>query len=216
MRRLTTLVAAGIMAILAMSALASTAFAVNPELLPGTAGTTYSGSNGKATLATERKGTIECSTNKDSGELTGTKTGTFTINFETCTVFKVVGAHSLGDPENHILTGGTTELCTISTSPLEVGIVLHPKEVHIEVAGKLVLVKGSVIGKFVKKSTTEYELNFEQSATGVQKIQHCVTNEGRELAKETLLTAENEGTFENSSQTGSGVIKFSAAQELMS
>jgi hypothetical protein len=216
MRRLTTSVVAGIMAVLAMSALASTAFAVNPELLPGSAGTTFSGSNGKAQLVTERKGTIECERNRDSGEIVNRKAGTFTITFETCTVFKIVNAHSLGDPENRILVGGTTELCTINISPLETGIVLRPNEVHIEVAGKLVLVKGAVIGTFFKKSTTEYELDFEQSAVGVQKIQRCVNNEGRELAKETLLTAENEGAFENSSQVDPGTIRYSAAQELMS
>ena len=220
MKRL-AIVAAGLMAALVMSAIAvSASAATNPELLPGTAGTTYTGSNGVAELATEKKGTISCKTNKDKGEFTGTthKQGILTIDFETCTVFGIVNAHSLGDATNIILVHGTTLLCTINTSPLEVGIEIHPEEVHIEVAGKLVLVKGWVIGQF-KAATGKVktaEINFEQSATGVQKIKNCVTNTGTREKEETLLTSENGGAFEKSSQTGKGTITFSAEQELMS
>jgi hypothetical protein len=216
MRRLTTMMIAGIVAVLAMSALATAAFAVNPELLPGTRGTTWEGSNGKATLDTERKGTIECEANADKGELTNTKEGTFTIRFKMCTVFGVINAHSLGDKANEILVGGTTLLCTINTSPLEVGIVLHPKEVHIEVSTKLVLVKGWVIGRFKLLNATEAELNFEQTRNGVQTIQDCVDNNGVELPRETLLTREGAGAFENSSEVANGTIDISAAQTLMS
>ncbi|HXN38614.1 MAG TPA: hypothetical protein VN892_11280 [Solirubrobacteraceae bacterium] len=211
------MIAAAAMAIVAMGAITATAFAEAPEFLPGTAGQKYTGSNGEAILATEKKGTIECKTNKETGEVTGTnhKEGIITIDFETCKAFAIIGAHSLGDKENIILVHGTTLLCTINTSPLEVGIVIHPEEVHIEVAGKLLLVKGWVIGK-ISGSGKSYTTNFEQSSTGVQKIKNCVSNSGTKEKEETLLTSEGTGTPEKSSQTGKGPIGFEVSQELMS
>ncbi len=139
-----------------------------------------------------------------------------TIDFKTCTVFGIVNARSLGDASNVILVHGTTNLCFINTSPLEAGIVIHPEEVHLEAGGKLVLVKGWVIGKITETNSTHFKIVFAQTSNGVQKIKNCVTSKGVKEREETLLTAEPPGAFEASSQTGEGEIVFTVAQTLMS
>jgi len=203
-------------ALLALSAVVTaTASAAKPEFLPLKAGEKYKGeSKVTSKLATEKKGTIECTKNKESGETTGTtgKTGVLTVDFEGCTVFGIANAHSLGDASNIILVHGTTTLCYINAANKEVGIVIHPEPVHIEVAGKLVEVKGSVIGHLTpinSSKTGPYKAAFTQSG-GKQTVTKC---EGG--ATETLLTAENEGTFENSAEEATDEFSFEKAVELM-
>ena len=51
------IIAAGLIAVLVTTALAiSASAATNPELLPGTAGTKFTGKNGNTELVTEKKG----------------------------------------------------------------------------------------------------------------------------------------------------------------
>ena len=162
---------------------------------------------------------IDCKENTDAGELTGTthKEGVLTIDFEKCSVFGIINAHSLGDNTNVILWFNIVLFCTISTSPLVVGVELHlGGEVHIEVAGKLVLSKGWLIGKVLSVLRRLFQFVFKQTSVGVQEVKNCVTNTGEREKEETLLASENGGAFEKSSFTGEGQVEFSAEQELMS
>lgn len=211
MRRL-KIVGAAIIAIIALSAVAAaTASAAEPELLPGKAGEKYTASSGAGTLSTVKEPSIECKSDTASGEIKGTKTASVTIDFTGCKALKLVGAHSLGDAEGTILTGGEESLCLIKAK--EVGGVIKIAPLHIEVAGKLIEVTGSVIGEALPlegKASKSGELALEEKSKGVQKLLKC------EGGAETHLSASiNEGTAESSAETTTDKISYETAQTLM-
>jgi hypothetical protein len=217
MQRLKTL-AAAIGAIFALTALlsaltATTASAVDLHFLPGTVGTKFTSLSGPGTLATEKKGTIECTKDKDEGILVSSTEALVTVDFEKCKALGIVGARSLGDPSEVILVHGEVLLCWINKAEKDAGAVFHTLPVHIEVSGKLLEVIGWAIGLItpVEKSSLAFLIKWEQTSAGVQKIKKC---EGG--VEETLLTAENNGTFEKSSEVTEDTIGFLVtAQEIM-
>jgi hypothetical protein len=105
------------------------------------------------------------------------------VDLEECTVFGIVNGHSLGDPAGQILFAGTGLLCWIKkAAPLEVGILLRPTgTVHIEAAGQLALVEGSVVGRVTP-------INISQT-TGITEMSPNFKCEG-EL--DPLWASENE------------------------
>ena len=69
-----------------------------------------------------------------------------TIDFTGCKALGIVNAHSLGDPAEIILSHAKATLCIVTITPLDVGLRLAIDPIHIEVAGKLLEVLGTVIG----------------------------------------------------------------------
>ncbi len=146
---------AGILCVLVMAitglAAASSASAAEPEFLGTAAGNTFTVESGEGELVDLSSGlAIKCKKDKGSGEVTGPKTLTATVDFEKCNVGGLA-AQSLGDKGGIILLSKLPgELCFISLSPLKVGVlfVLPAEGVHIEVPalGQLLVVKGSVVG----------------------------------------------------------------------
>jgi hypothetical protein len=206
------LVGAALMAVVALSAIASaTASAALPEFLPGSG--TFTSTSGAGTLAIQGGNTITCSSDTNSGSITGPKTVTVTIDFKGCVLFGFVGAHSLEDASGVILVKATGTLCFIKqASPLQVGLKLTITPVHIEAGGQLAKVEGTLYGEVTPlnvNQTGPYKLILEQSG-GLQKIKNC---EG-EAATE-LKASENEGTAKPAGETTTDTITFAAATEIM-
>jgi hypothetical protein len=214
MRRLTILGAA-IVATAALGAIVATtaSAATMPDLNPGKEGEKFTVTSGPGTLETKSKGSIECGSDKGRGLLISKtqKEAEVTIDFEKCKAFGIVGAHSLGDPSEVILFHGELVLCYLNKTNKEVGAVLHPLPIHIEVGGKLLEVIGWVIGRLtpIAEETRKYKISFAESK-GVQQFTKC---EGG--IEETLLTSENGGTFERSGEASTQELVFENAQTLM-
>src|SRR6202020_1509877 len=124
---------------LSLCAVAATAAsAALPEFLDNVAGNTYTVKSGKGSLKAGAF-TIEAKTDTGSGEVTGAKTITATVNFESATLLGLA-ANSLGDAAKTILVKATGTLCYISKAEKTVGVLFTITPVHIEVpsVGELV------------------------------------------------------------------------------
>jgi len=184
------IIGAALIAVVALSALASAMASAAVEFLPASG--KYTAKSGKGGLQIKGGTEIKCTDDTAVGTITGAKTTTVTIDFLGCTAFGLFSANSLGDPSGTILTTAKGELCTLTASPLTVGLKLSPTgKVHIEVAGNLALVEGTLIGEMKplnEKKLGGFKLELKQSG-GSQTIKKC---EGG--ATETLKGSENEGT----------------------
>jgi hypothetical protein len=198
-----TIISATITAIVALTAIAANmANAAKPEFkIAGAFPIKFTSFSGPGTLAkANNSNTIECTKDTNKGEILSTKKVDFTVDFEGCTIFGIVNAHSLGDPANTILVTATGELCYISkaANPPQVGLLITPTgTLHIEAAGALAEVLGQLIGQMtpVNKKTLSSELILKAAAAGKQEQLRC---EGG--AETHLATSENEGSFEASSE----------------
>jgi hypothetical protein len=201
----------------ALAALTSaSAFAVAPEFLPNPAkGTTFTGTSGAGELQIKGGGTIKCSSDKSTGEITGQKAIKATVTFEGC---KAIGfaANTASDLPGVILTELTGELCEIEKAKKLVGAKLTlPSTVIIEVptAKQKIEVKGSVIGEVkpvgVKQSTGE--LVFTQKE-GVQKPTKCEGDETESI----LLAKEAEKAFKQAGEATTESLTFSKEIEVTS
>ncbi len=193
MRKIKVLGAA-IVAVVALSALAAaTSSAALPEFLPGNAGEKFTGKSGAGTLEVPPEGPIVCAKDTVTGENTGAtkKTALAIIDFTGCKVFGIVNAQSLGDPAGTILVHVELELCYINKATKEVGVLTEVLPVHIEVFGKLLLIKGDQVAKItpVGKSTKEFKLTYEQSK-GKAKPAGC---EGKTEEYLTIINEEGAG-----------------------
>jgi hypothetical protein len=207
-----------ILAVVALSAIASaTASAALPEFNPGSTGTKFTGTSGAGTLSTAAKATlIECTSDEVKGELTGAKKqGTAKIDFKGCKSFGIVGTKSLGDAEGVILVEALLELCYINKANKEVGVLTEvpsSKPVHVEVAGKLLIILGDAVGVLkaaAVEPTTKYTITYKQKG-GKQEPAGC---EGK---TENLLVQENEtGAFENAGEATTENTEFAIAQSLL-
>jgi hypothetical protein len=212
MQRAKLLVVA-VMAVVALSAVATaTASAALPELLPGNAGEKFTGKSGSGTLEVPGEGTIVCKEDSVTGENVGAtkKEAAATVTFKGCTAFGFIGAKSLGDAEGTILVNASLKLCYINKANKEVGVLTKIENpVHIEVAGKLIVVEGDQVAKItpVNTKTTKYSLKYEQSA-GKPKPEGC------EGEKESYTADVNEGTAKASGEATTEETTYSAAQTL--
>jgi hypothetical protein len=189
------LVIIAIVTMAALSAIASgMATAALPEWLPddNTFPIDYTGFVGPSTFAITGGNTIECKKAKERGEVLSAKVVDLTMDLEECTISGIIDAHSLGDPANVILVTSTGELCYINKATKEVGLVSEPTgKVHIEAAGQLAVISGSVIGVGAPDNKLELTFTwlFKAKETGVQEQLKC------EGGAETHLTgSENEGS----------------------
>jgi hypothetical protein len=213
MRRLKILTTA-IAATAALTAIAATtATAALPEFSPGATGETFTGTSSTGTLETSKKGSLECAADKIKGTLLSKTEALITIDFESCEIFGLVGARSLGDKEGVILVGFKAKLCYINKSTKDVGLLGSILPIHTEIpsAAVLLIMLGSVIGLItpVNTKTKEFEIKYEQEKSG-QKIKKC------EGGPENLLfISENEGAFELAGLGTTEKVTFTNAQELL-
>jgi hypothetical protein len=205
MRKL-AIIGATITTLVALSAIATTmANAAKPEFTK--TGLKYTSFSGTGTLAISGGNTIECSKDTNTGEIVTAKTVLFTVDFEKCTIFKIVNAHSLGDPTNTILVTASGELCYISkaASPPLVGLKITTTGIlHVEAAGELSEVLGKVIGVMtpVNTKTLRFELILKAPKAGEQEQLRC---EGETNAVH-LTANENEGASKASSEATTDAI----------
>jgi hypothetical protein len=207
MRKL-TIIGATLITIIALSAIASTmANAAFPEFNPKAIKNLppFTSFSGKGTLQVEGGDTIVCESDTNDGVITGAKTVSLDIDFRTCTIFGIAGAHSLGDPEDTILVAATGELCYLNEAK-EVGLIITPTgELHIEdpSAGALAEIEGSVIGQItpVNTSSLRFELLLKQES-GKQAFKEC----GGKAAEFKL--SENEGAFKKAGLGTTDAIGF--------
>jgi hypothetical protein len=207
MRKL-AIITTAITTVAALSAIAAgMATAALPEFSPdnGKFPVKFTSFSGPGTLAIAGGNTIECAKDKDSGEIVGAKEVSVTVDFETCKIFGLVGAHSLGDPEGTILVAAKGELCYIDESTKEVGLRITPTgELHVEApsAASLAEIEGSVIGVLspVNTSALEFMLSLKQTKAGEQAQLECGG------VKSKLEASENEGALKAASEVTRDVI----------
>jgi hypothetical protein len=200
------LVGLAMLAVIALSAVASTAAQAElPEFTPGAEGTKFTGTSGTGTL-TAAGGTIVCKKDTTSGALTtGKNLATATVDFTECTAFGIFGAHSLEDSEGVILVKANLHLCYISKAKKEVGVLTEiTSPVHVEVAGKLIVITGDQVGQItpVNTATTSYSIVYKNPA---------VQCEGK---TEHLKAAENEGEAKEASEATTEAVTFGVSQTL--
>jgi hypothetical protein len=206
MRKL-TITAAIITALTALTTIASTiATAALPEF--NKTKVKFTSLSGPGTLAVTGGNTIECASATDAGEITGPKTVTLQVDVRTCKIFGLIGSHSLGDPENTILTNATGTLCYLNEAKKEVGLVLTPTGLlHIEApnAGALAQIKGTLIGRLtpVNHTTLRSELILNQKE-GKQELLKCEGSAGEAH----LSTSENEGEYKASGEGTTDAIGY--------
>jgi hypothetical protein len=207
-----------IYALIALSAVAicvaqcTPASAELPEALPGKS--KFTGKTGKVTFQVKGGASVICKSSTGSGEITTTKSGTGTIDFEGCTTVGLQ-IHSLGDEGSVILAKGEAVLCYLNKASHIVGLVvrLPVGGVHVEVpATKLLLVKtGAFI--FAVSPVNSKQTTFKEEAKqkeGKQEFEKC---EGG--AKEVLFLSTDAGEPVQTGVEGSGEVTFESAQELM-
>jgi hypothetical protein len=190
----------------ALGGLASApASAALPEFLPALT-ESFTSKAGASTLETGGQPAIACTAAKTSNEK-----GTGVIELTGCSVFGIIGAHSLGDKEGIILIKAEGTICYISKSKKEVGDVTHISTTHIEVAGKLLQLTGTAIGKMtpVNTKTKTLTISFKEKE-GKQEFTKC---EGG--SEEVLSVSENEGTSKAAGLAQSYEDMFSTEEELM-
>jgi len=176
-----------------------------PEFLPNSG--KYTAKSGKGALQIKGGTEIKCTADTAVGTITGAKTTTVTIDFTGCTAFGLFTANSLGDAAGTILTTATGELCTLTYNPLlTVGLKLSPTgKVHIEVAGNLALVEGTLIGEMKpinSKKLGGFKLELTQKG-GEQAIKEC-----RGGSIETLKGSENEGAVKEAGEETTDEINY--------
>ena len=102
---------ATLLAVMALGAIAAaTASAAQPEFLPGTAGTKFTGKSKKAKLQVKEGATIECTGSEAEGELLGKTTALFIVTFKGCKSLGLA-ANSLGDAAGIIKVHVDSETC---------------------------------------------------------------------------------------------------------
>jgi hypothetical protein len=204
---------AAIIVVVALSAIASaTASAALPEFLPGNAGEPFTGKSGSGTLEVPGEGPIVCKEDTVTGEIVGTthKEALALITFKGCSVFGFIEAKSLGDAANTILVHAELKLCIISETPtLEVGVLTKVLPVHIEVAGKLIVVEGDQVAKItpINTKTAKYSIKYEQKE-GKPKPEGCKGE------KEHYTASVNEGTPKESGEATTEETTFTKEQTL--
>ena len=188
---------------LSLCAVAATAAsAALPEFLDNVAGNTYTVKSGKGSLKAGAF-TIEAKTDTGSGEVTGAKTITATVNFESATLLGLA-ANSLGDAAKTILVKATGTLCYISKAEKTVGVLFTITPVHIEVpsVGELVEVSGTALGDVEKVNSlstsnvvTLNEKTSKQKCEGGEKVELKAEKEHNKKPEAGLETTTEELTF---------------------
>jgi len=211
------LVGVALMAILALGAFASTAFAELPEILPiptKAAPATFEATGGVSKLETQNGSIIECQTlDKSNGEFTSQDEGKTALSFLGCKA-KAVGCNTSGDvkerllfPENTInlvdLKAGTlgTLITLTKTLVIKCGVSLT-----IEVKGAVL---GSIAGVKSGEEVSKVTASFKQgSELGVQELKTCVSLKATCEGKEFSLEASFGKGFEKAAETAEATVKF--------
>jgi hypothetical protein len=172
----------------------------------------FTSSSGKGILQFKGGNKIECASDTNSGKVIGAKTFTVTIDFAGCKVLSIVAAHSLGDGGETILVTAKGELCYLNKAEKKVGVKLTPTgKVHIEAAGNLAVIEGTIISEYkpINTTSTSSELILKQKE-GKQEVVKC---EGG--AEEHLTGSENEGTAKEVGMETTDKVSFEKAAEVM-
>ncbi|HTZ86071.1 MAG TPA: hypothetical protein VL988_09470 [Solirubrobacteraceae bacterium] len=202
---ISTLIVAGL-------SIAASAYATLPEFLPGNAGEKFTASGGVGLLEISALEKVSCLTSTASGENVGTskKEATATVTFKGCSAFGIAGAKSLGEAEGTIVAKVKLKLCYINKTNKEVGELTKISfPVHIEVAGKLLVVEGDQVSSIgpPNTKTKTYTLTYMEG-TGKPDPEGC------EGEKEHFVAAINEGAFKEAGEETTETISYAAEQTL--
>jgi hypothetical protein len=196
-------------------AISATAFAANPQFLPGEAGAKFTGKSGKVTFQIKGGSSLTCAKSeitKGNGELLGPKSALAILHLSSCTGFGLP-ANSLGDPGGTFLIHVEISICKIGF--LDIGVKFAFLLLHIEIPSTKLLftITGGPIVLITPLDVlvSGFSLGISQKE-GKQAIEKC---EGE--AASTLETSVDGGAF---TQTGmeakEATLTFEKSQELMS
>jgi len=211
MQRLKVVVLA-LMAVLALSAFASsTAFGADAEFLPA-ANEGYTGESGEGRLLTLGKKDVVCKKDTSSGVLSG-RTATLHIDFSECKGEKgLTTCTGLGEASGVILVLASGLLVYDSLSPLGVAVLVTLTPVHFSCSIVLIEVTGKVLCLItpIETATKHGEIICEMSTATSGDPKETDYFEGGVLKTITeavgLLSSFNHGTPESSAELTSALI----------
>ena len=219
----------GLTMILALTAIAAaTASAATPGFLPAKVGGQFTGKSGKAALQIapfegKAQASITCKASEikaKEGEFTNAELMTFLFKV-TFTGCESVGlaVNSVGDAAKTILAHVEGEACTISNTPLVVGLLLKVLPFVIEVpTTKLTLaVEGSFVSLVTpeNKPTKEFQLIITQKG-GVQTQPGCLNAALTAIVPETLTTSvDGSKALQSGQESEKGTLTFAEEVEWM-
>jgi hypothetical protein len=184
---------------LALSAIAVAS--ASASILPGKAGTTLTGTSGKATLQVKGGAAINCQSSTSKGEILSTTK---------CTAAGLA-VESAGDASGTILAHVEVTDCAI-TGGRALSFKLLPLTLEVPSTKLTLLVEGSVLGQVapVGKKAKSFTLTIAQKE-GVQAIEKC---EGGSALS--LKTSTDGSAFVQSGQEAAeGKVEFGAEEEFM-
>jgi hypothetical protein len=198
------LVGLALIAVLAVGVTtAASAMAALPEvLLLGTEKfpVAFEGTSGKGKLVTVGGKEIKCTKGKNSGSVTGAKTGTATLTFEGCesSGFK---CNTAGKGAGIVESTGSTTLVFDSLTTLGVAELLAVNETTIECTSLVkIKVKGNILLLVLPINSEVTVITFDVSQTGGKPTDSTYWEGGVEKHPQ-LLTSINGGAFEESGDT---------------
>jgi hypothetical protein len=194
---------------LALSAIAVAS--ASASILPGKAGTTLTGTSGKATLQVKGGAAINCQSSTSKGEILSTTESLAIINFGTKCTAAGLAVESAGDASGTILAHVEVTDCAI-TGGRALSFKLLPLTLEVPSTKLTLLVEGSVLGQVapVGKKAKSFTLTIAQKE-GVQAIEKC---EGGSALS--LKTSTDGSAFVQSGQEAAeGKVEFGAEEEFM-
>jgi hypothetical protein len=205
------------------AALAASASAALPELLPVKAGgSTFSGVNTAAnpTLETLKKETIVCKKGaKADGVQENDTTGTYHIHFEECESagFKCSTA---GDATGIILNLGkyhyVDDHLSENVNELGVAILFLPEEATIECTALVkIKVKGSVLCLILEPLSSKVTHEFHCTQTSGMQSETTWWNDAGTAQTAVLLSSKNGAAFEEAGEQALGSVTFGEAVAFM-
>jgi hypothetical protein len=200
------LVLLSVMAITAITAVASATASALPEFLPAGTLATFTSTSGPGTLESASGTQIVCSADTNSGSITGATTVKLTIKFTGCKAFGFINCKTSGAGESEIVVNATGTLGYVSKTGPKVGLALAVTPFEFSCAGGLATgkVQGTLIGEVTPVNTKSLtgKLILTQSK-GSQTIKLF------EGGSETQLeVSQNGGAFEKAGEQTTDTITF--------
>lgn len=225
MKRKIKFLGATCVAVIALSAVAAaSASAAAPEFVPetGTFPIAFTSTSGAGTLETTSGETVTCTSDTNTGKITGAKSSKVTVHFKGCktTFFGFpIACKTSGAGTEEIVTKELTGELGLNTAKTKVlndlrGEGTGEVSAEFECAGNTVKVTGSVIGEFpeTEKFLHESQLVLKQSK-GVQEFTEFINSEGKTV-KNTLSSSKNGGTAVQSGETTSDTITLEGSRKV--
>jgi hypothetical protein len=201
---------AGLLVLVALAALlvASTSALAAPGVTENgnpITGATFSGSGGATVLKAAGGTEVKCTATSTNGKITSLTQDVATIKFTGCK--SNAGSKCFTTSGEEIVAPVSSKIVEAPSGSTKAGLLVEPRlpstganEIEFKCGTLTIKVKGSVIGNLGEGSNTTFLANYELTANGKENTLKDTANP--------LLTSVSGGSFEASTQSGTGKITF--------